>query len=145
MLVRSGSLGATGVLREELQTLPNVKFRFHTEVTAVNTKDSKFSGVRIRDRDGTHNLTGDGLFVFVGLEANTQAFKGTLRLDRDDFIVTSNPRLATNVEGVFAAGDVRSGSTGQIAAAVGEGVDAALSVCAHLMALHRAKRHGTSS
>jgi thioredoxin reductase (NADPH) len=141
LLVRRSELDGTAVLREELEALPNVSYRFDTEVTAINSLGSKFTGVKVRDRSGSHDLPADALFVFIGLVANTKAFTGTVKLDQQGYIVTT-PRFATSVTGVFAAGDVRSGSTWQIATAAGEGVAAAISVREHLMALrHRARHH----
>ncbi len=74
----------------------------------------------------------DGIFVFVGLNPNTKFLQGTnVKLDNRGFVeVDSN--LETAIEGVFAAGDVRSGSTMQIASAVGEGATAALKIREYL-------------
>jgi len=72
----------------------------------------------------------DGVFVFVGLLPNTQFLKN-IELDEIGFVKT-NLHLATNMPGVFAAGDVRSGATMQIASAVGEGATAALMIRQYL-------------
>jgi len=66
--------------------------------------------------------------VFIGLKPNTQFLAGSgVELDERGLIKT-NEHLATNVAGVFASGDVRSGATMQVASAVGEGATAALNM-----------------
>ncbi len=68
-----------------------------------------------------------GAFLFIGLDPNTSWVKGLIDLDERNFIKT-NENFATNIVGVFAAGDVRSGSTKQLAAAVGEGAAVAIQI-----------------
>ena len=70
----------------------------------------------------------NGVFVFVGLKPNTEFLKmSDVKLDEIGFILTDQ-NLHTNMPGVFASGDVRSGATMQIASAVGEGATAALKI-----------------
>lgn len=74
----------------------------------------------------------DGVFVFVGLMPNSQFLKDTpVQLDDIGFVKT-NDGLETNMDGVFAAGDIRSGATMQIASAAGEGATAALKIREYL-------------
>jgi len=74
----------------------------------------------------------DGVFIFAGLKPNTDFLAGSgIELDRTGFIKT-NEKMETNIPGVFASGDVRSGSTMQIASAVGEGATAALNIREYL-------------
>ncbi len=75
----------------------------------------------------------DGVFVFVGLKPNTDFLKGTVDLDEVGLVKT-DANLMTNLPGVFAAGDVRSGATMQIASATGEGATAALKIREYLEA-----------
>ncbi|MDQ5958405.1 MAG: thioredoxin reductase, partial [Patescibacteria group bacterium] len=72
-----------------------------------------------------------GVFVFVGLKPNTLFLPKTIKTDEIGFVVTDN-NLETSLKGVFAAGDVRSGATMQIATAVGEGATAALRIREHI-------------
>ena len=69
--------------------------------------------------------------MFIGLEPNTDWLAGVVDLDERGFVVTDR-MMTTSVPGVFAAGDIRSGSTKQLAAAVGEGAAAALQIRYHL-------------
>src|SRR5436190_936771 len=73
-------------------------------------------------------------FVFIGHDPNTKFLKGAVSLDSAGFIVTDDV-FQTSLPGVFAAGDVRHGSTKQLAAAVGEGVAALLHIRQHLQKL----------
>ncbi|MCH9009580.1 MAG: FAD-dependent oxidoreductase [Chloroflexi bacterium] len=73
------------------------------------------------------------VFVFIGLDPNTGFLNGTINLDDWGFIKTSGT-LETNVKGVFAAGDVRAGSTRQVVSAAGEGATEALMVRQYLEA-----------
>jgi thioredoxin reductase (NADPH) len=83
----------------------------------------------------------DGVFVFIGLVPNTGFLKNTdVKLDERGFIIT-NTNLETNMSGVFASGDVRSGATMQIASAVGEGATAALKIREYLEM--RERNHAT--
>ena len=76
-----------------------------------------------------------GAFVFVGLDPNTAFLKGVVDLDPAGFVVTDQTWM-TSVPGIFAAGDLRAGSTKQLAAAVGEGTTALLNVRAFLQNHH---------
>ena len=73
------------------------------------------------------------LFVFIGLDPNTGWLNGLVELDERGFIATDR-NMETSVPGVFAAGDVRAGSTKQLASAVGEGAAVSLQIRHHLNA-----------
>ena len=68
-----------------------------------------------------------GAFVFIGLDPNTQWITGSVELDERKFVKTDQ-MFNTSARGVFAAGDVRGGSTKQLASAVGEGAAAAIQI-----------------
>ncbi len=75
----------------------------------------------------------DGIFVFVGMMPNNHLLKGKAELDDGGFVLA--PKMMTSYPGVFAAGDVRSGSAKQAAAAAGEGASAALAIREYLKTL----------
>ena len=79
----------------------------------------------MRGKEEEHETS--GAFIFIGLDPNTGFLGGSLTLDDRRFVVTDHS-FQTSVEGVFAAGDVRSGSTKQMASAVGEGAAAAIQI-----------------
>jgi thioredoxin reductase (NADPH) len=73
--------------------------------------------------------------VFVGQDPNSGFLRGAIDLDERGFIVTDD-RYATSLEGVFAAGDVRAGSTKQVGSAAGEGIAVVLAVRRYLEDRH---------
>lgn len=136
LLVRSDKLRASEVLQHELleKHTEKITVHFNTTTDEIVGEDNKVVKVI-----GTDKVAGkqvefptDGVFVFVGLCPNTQ-FLADSGVELDDFgFVNANDRLETNIPGVFVAGDVRSGATMQIAAAVGEGAVAALRIREYL-------------
>ena len=104
-----------------------------TKIERVGTKIKLYATDRTTSEEKTFEA--DGIFVFIGLKPNTEFLKGgVVELDERGFIKTDKT-LQTNVKGIFAAGDCRSGSTLQIASAVGEGAVAALMVREYLKGL----------
>lgn len=135
MLVRS-KLRASEVLQKELLEKHKDKITVHlnTSIDKIVGQDGKVT--KVIGTDQTFNRTveypTDGVFVFVGLDPNTKFLAGSgVELDGRQFIKT-DMRLMTNVPGIFAAGDVRSGATMQIASATGEGATAALMIREYL-------------
>lgn len=135
MLVRGDKFRASDVLVQELKKHHDkITIHLNTSTDEIVGQDNKVTGVR-----GTHKTTGkqklfetDGVFVFVGLMPNTQFLqKSNIKLDEIGFVET-NQNLETSMGGVFAAGDVRSGATMQIASASGEGATAALKIREYL-------------
>lgn len=128
LLEFSPELRASALLQERLRSDP--KFNIITNIEVKEFKgDGKVEAVIAEDRASgkTVEFNPAGVFVFVGLAPNTGFLKGTLELDEWGFIRTDDT-LETTMPGVFAAGDVRAGSTKQLASASGEGPTALLSV-----------------
>ena len=134
ILVRS-EVKASEILQHELdKKVQDGKITVHLGVTPneIAGEGNKVTKV-IATKDGeTVEYPTDGVFVFIGLLPNTGFLKKTeIKLDEPGFILTDK-NLQTNVPGVFASGDVRSGATMQIASAVGEGATAALKIREYL-------------
>lgn len=129
MLVRS-SLKASNVLQKDLQKYVDAgKITVHlaTSTDKIEANGDQFSVTGTHDGQAKQFVV-DGVFVFVGLSPNTGFLAGSgVKLDELGLIKTDS-RLQTSVRGVFAAGDVRSGATMQIASAAGEGATAALNM-----------------
>lgn len=128
MLVRGNSLKASDVLAEKIESSDKITIHYNTTTDEVLHDDNRVTGVRGTDKSSNQPVTfeTDGVFVFIGLNPNTQFLKGSdIELDEHGFIVTDKT-LQTTMPGVFCAGDVRAGATQQIASAVGEGATAAL-------------------
>lgn len=130
LLVRS-TVKATDILKKNLNKLVEAgKITVHIGAVTkeIVGEDNHVTGVRVTKDDKDSIVEVDGVFIFVGLKPNTSFLKTSgIELDEEGFVVT-NDKLETNLRGVFASGDVRSGSTRQIASASGEGVTAAISI-----------------
>lgn len=139
MLVRS-KLRASDVLQKELQKhIDSGKITLHVGASTdeVLIENDKFAGVKTTTDGVQTELKANGLFVFIGLIPNTQFLQNSeVELDPMGHIITDD-ELRTNIEGVYASGDVRSGSTMQIATAVGEGATAAMKIREYLDELAR--------
>jgi len=128
MLVRS-TPKASDILQHDMEKyIKEGKVTLHLgtttdEIVGENNQVTKVVGTK----DGKKvEFPTDGVFVFVGLKPNTQFLEASgIELDEIGFVKT-NMHLETSMKGVFAAGDVRSGATMQIASAAGEGATAAL-------------------
>lgn len=139
LLVRS-TIKASEVLQQDLQKyVDEGKITVHLGTTTdeIITVDDKVTSVRGTQDNEQVTFETDGIFIFVGLKPNTGFLASSgIELDEQGLIKTDN-HLETNMKGVFASGDVRSGATMQIASAVGEGATAALSIREYLDDLRR--------
>lgn len=134
LLVRS-KIRASDILQKELKKyIDEGKITVHLKTTPqkILSLEGKINGIEINQEDNIKQLEVEGVFVFIGLNPNTGFLQGSgIELDEQGLIKT-NSRLETNIPGIFASGDVRSGATMQIASAVGEGASAALSIREYL-------------
>ncbi len=118
-------LKADSVLQERLRSLPNV-----TVVTNAQTKEitgtDRVNGITYIDRESgeEHHVELAGVFVQIGLVPNTEWLEGTLELNRGEIVIDN--RGATNIPGVFAAGDCTNSPFKQIIISMGTGATAAL-------------------
>ena len=136
VLARSG-LTASPVLQERVRSDP--QFLIHTGVDIIELEGGRgrFAAVVARDRDSQQTLRfpAAAAFVFIGLKPNNSFLGEAVDRDAGGFLVTS-PTMETSMPGVFAAGDVRSGSTKQLGSAVGDGIAALLMTRRYLEAHH---------
>jgi thioredoxin reductase (NADPH) len=137
MVIRGGGLGASmsRYLIERIEATPNIELVFNTEVVGLEgAEEGSLARVRWRNRLGGEASSIDirNLFLFVGADPATKWLDGCgVMVDRGGFVVTgaqckkSEGQLAsvleTSVPGVFAVGDVRSGSVKRVGGAIGEG------------------------
>jgi thioredoxin reductase (NADPH) len=136
MVIRGGGLGASmsRYLIERIEAMPNIELVFNTEVVGLEGTDASLERVRWRSRLSGEESTADirNLFLFVGADPATGWLDGCgVTVDRGGFVVTGAqseqnqgrpvPPLETSVPGVFAVGDVRSGSVKRVGGAIGEG------------------------
>lgn len=136
ILIRGDKWKASDVLVHEIEK--NDKIIVHFNTTTDEIIGGEVDGLTkvikvVGGQDGKKvDFETDGVFVFIGLRPVTYYLEGSgVELDEYGFIKTDE-KLMTNVDGMFCAGDVRSGATMQIASAVGEGASAALSIREYL-------------
>jgi alkyl hydroperoxide reductase subunit F len=121
-------LKADQVLQEKAKSLPNVEILVNSQTTEVVGDKEKVTGIRTKDRTtGNERLFPlDGIFVQIGLAANSSAFKEIVATNRlGEIIIDAHCR--TDIPGIYAAGDVSTVPYKQIIISMGEGAKAALS------------------
>ncbi len=125
-------LKASQLLQDKVRAHPQFEVLTNVQISEVSGK-GRLEEVVAKDRSTGQEYRWNpaAAFVFIGLDPNTGFLKGTLELDRWGFITTDG-RMQTSMPGVFAAGDVRLGSTKQLGSAVGEGITALLMVRQYL-------------
>lgn len=121
-------LKADSVLQEKAKSLPNVEIFVSSQTTEVIGNGDKLTALRIKDRKTEEErlVELDGVFVQIGLAANSAAFRDVVEMNRPGEIVI-DAHCRTNVPGIYAAGDVSTVPYKQIIIAMGEGAKAALS------------------
>lgn len=135
MIIRKGEMRASKVMQDRVFNTPNIKIYWHSETDEV-LGDKKVEGVRIRN-----NQTGEkqeipvsAFFVAIGHQPNSDIFKGWLDMDETGYIITTPGTSKTNIEGVFASGDVQDKIYRQAVTAAGTGCMAALDAERYLSA-----------
>lgn len=135
MFVRRDEMRASKVMQDRVLNTPNIKIYWNTETDEI-LGDKTVEGVRVKN-----NKTGElttipikGFFVAIGHEPNSGIFKGWLDMDEAGYIKTIPGTAKTNVEGVFASGDVQDKIYRQAVTAAGSGCMAALDAERYLSA-----------
>jgi len=123
---RRDKLRASKIMQDKAMKNDKLSFRWNSIVEEV-IGDGVVSGLRLRDttNNQTDNLDCKGVFVAIGHTPNTQIFRGQIDMDANGYIQTSHG-TATNVHGVFAAGDVQDSHYRQAITAAGTGCMAAM-------------------
>jgi thioredoxin reductase (NADPH) len=130
LIHRRNALRAEKILQARLFANPKIQVVWDSEVEEIlaSAAPAHVTGVRLRNHrsGGTSTLACDGVFIAIGHTPVTELFRGQLTLDADGYIVTRPDSTATEVPGVFAAGDVRDKVFRQAVTAAGMGCMAAL-------------------
>ncbi|MEW6080821.1 MAG: thioredoxin-disulfide reductase [Bacillota bacterium] len=123
---RRDQLRAAKSLVERARQNPKIYMVLDSVVTGLKGKD-RLEGVEVTNvkTHETRTIAASGIFVYVGLEPNTEFIRGVVDMDQQGYIITTQD-METSAPGVFAAGDVRSKSLRQVATAVGDGALAAV-------------------
>lgn len=127
LVVRSGSLAASmsSYLSQRLEADPRITIHYHTTVSALHGEDW-LEGVTFTSPDGERRIDTRALFIMIGAAPNTDWLSGLVETDDKGFALTGaavgrETPFETGTDGIFAVGDVRSGSVKRVASAVGEG------------------------
>jgi thioredoxin reductase (NADPH) len=129
------TLKASKILQNRVAAHPKMEvLTSHVVKEFRSTADGKLGTVIVEDRATGERKEFDpaAAFIFVGLDPNTEFLRGQIDLDQWGFVITDPSTFMTSQRGVFAAGDVRAGSTKQLASAVGEGAAVALQIRAFM-------------
>jgi thioredoxin reductase (NADPH) len=135
MFIRRDAMRASKVMQERVQQTPNIKIYWNTETDEV-IGENKVEAVRIKNvKTGEkQTIPISGFFVAIGHQPNSDIFKGWLDMDEAGYIKTIPGSTKTNIEGVFAAGDVQDKIYRQAVTAAGSGCMAALDAERYLSA-----------
>lgn len=127
MVIRSEKMRASKVMQERVLKTENIQVYWNCETEEI-LGDKVVQSVRLRDKtkNATFEITISGFFVAIGHKPNSDMFKGYLDLNEQGYIVTRPGSSKTNIEGVFAAGDVQDYTYRQAVTAAGSGCMAAL-------------------
>ena len=140
MIVRKGEFKASKAMINRVLNTPNITVLYHTETQEIVGDGQNVTGVRVKNNqdqtEQTFAIT--GFFVAIGHHPNTELFKGILEMDATGYLITKPDSTQTNIEGVFACGDVQDTMWRQAITAAGTGCMAALEAERYLAAKEHA-------
>ncbi|MFI5124609.1 MAG: thioredoxin-disulfide reductase [Chitinophagales bacterium] len=127
MFIRRDTMRASQIMQQRVRETSNIQLYWNTRVEEV-LGDTHVEGIRVRNaQNGTEQIVQvKGFFVAIGHEPNSGIFKGWLNMDETGYIQTIPGSSRTNIEGIFAAGDVQDRIYRQAVTAAGSGCMAAL-------------------
>jgi thioredoxin reductase (NADPH) len=127
MFIRKGEMKASKIMQDRVINAPNIQVYWNTETDEI-LGDRSVTGVRVKNNKTgeTKEIPVNGFFVAIGHQPNSDIFKGWLDMDEAGYLKTIPGTSKTNVEGVFASGDVQDKIYRQAVTAAGSGCMAAL-------------------
>jgi len=139
MLIRRGEMRASKVMQARVLATPNIKVYWNTETVEV-MGDHKVDALKVRNNQTNEEtiIPLKAFFVAIGHKPNSDMFKGILDMDEQGYLITQPDSSKTNIEGVFACGDVQDKIYRQAVTAAGSGCMAALDAERYLGALEHA-------
>lgn len=127
MIVRRDVFRASVAMREKIASTPNIEVLWNCNTQEVLGDDAGVTGARLVRKDGkVFDIKVDGFFLAIGHHPNSELFSKWVQTDENGYILTEGKSSMTNVEGVFAAGDVQDPRYRQAVTAAGSGCRAAL-------------------
>ena len=127
MIVRRDVLRASEAMQERVKNTENIEILWNCNTQEILGDESGVTGVRIARKDGeVFDISLDGFFLAIGHHPNSDLFSKWVNVDKEGYIITDGKTSKTNVEGVFAAGDVQDPLYRQAITAAASGCRAAL-------------------
>lgn len=127
MIVRRDVLRASAAMQERVMNTPNIEILWNSNTLEVLGDDSGVTGARLVRKGGEeYEIAIDGFFLAIGHHPNSELFSRWVNVDSEGYIITEGKTSRTNVEGVFAAGDVQDPLYRQAVTAAASGCRAAL-------------------
>jgi thioredoxin reductase (NADPH) len=138
LVVRRDELRASKIMQDRAKANPKIRFAWNSRPTEVLGADGKVAGLAVEDTVTGESRVLDvtGVFVAIGHSPNTDLFKGQLDMEDNGYLITQAGSSRTNVEGVFACGDVQDHTYRQAITAAGSGCMAAIDVERYLESQH---------
>jgi thioredoxin reductase (NADPH) len=135
MIVRKEQMRASKVMQDRVLNTPNIKVYFNTETDEI-LGEKNVQAVRVKNNvtNELHEIPVSAFFVAIGHKPNSDIFNDFLNMDETGYILTEPGTTKTNIEGVFAAGDVQDKNYRQAVTAAGSGCMAALDAERYLTA-----------
>ena len=135
---RRNALRSSMILQQRLKNDPKIEILWNTLVTEVNADGSEVSAVKLKGvaSEQFRELKADGVFIFIGFDPNNQLVPAGTKTNADGYVVTDQ-KCETNIDGIFAIGDLREKYARQIVLSAADGCTAALAA-AHYVETKRA-------
>ena len=136
---RRDALRASMILQKRVEAECKMEVLWNTVVTEIKADTDGVNAVTLQDTQtgGQRDLPIDGVFIFIGFDPNNQLVPAGIRMSPEGFVIT-NDQCATNIDGIYAIGDLRERYARQIVLAAADGCMAALSA-AHYVETRKAK------
>lgn len=128
LIVRRDEMRASKIMQQRVLNTPNIEIHWNTETDEILGDESGVTGVRLLDNKtgNKREISVQGFFLAIGHKPNTDIFKGQLTMDEAGYVKVVSGSTRTNVEGVFAVGDVADRVYRQAITAAGSGCMGAL-------------------
>jgi len=138
MIVRRDEMRASLIMQDRVKNNPKIEIHWNSETEEILGDSTGVTGIRLKNRvsGATEEIALTGFFVAIGHQPNTSIFKDVLAMDDQEYLITEKGSTRTNVEGVFACGDVQDSTYRQAVTAAGTGCMAALDAERWLAANH---------
>jgi thioredoxin reductase (NADPH) len=126
LIVRRNEMRASKIMQQRVKNTPNIEIHWNTETEEILGDDSGVNAIKVVTNGAKKTISVQGFFLAIGHQPNTEIFKGQLEMDSAGYIKVEPGTTKTNVEGVFAVGDVADRIYRQAITAAGTGCMGAL-------------------